>query len=204
MRQYSAANQAGIAAGATIHHYFWIEARDRANGNIEAVGMWTGLGATQLNIDGEMRTYRSVGSLVRVPDITVSAGLVVQSHQFELSTISSQFAQAVDFYDPRHSQITIHEGYAHPQTEVLYDTPEQIFQGILGTLDIPEDERSTAVLNVLSKVELLRRTLSDKKSDEVQKLRMTAAGVPDRFRKYASTSHLAGDYWGQLPPATTE
>jgi hypothetical protein len=204
MRSISAANTAGIASGSNKHHFFWIEARDRETGAVQTVGMWTGRGAQNFTIDGEVRLYLGVGSLVRMPDITVAEGLVVQAHQFELSAMTSQFSQAVDVYDPRHAQITVHEGFAHPQTDVLFDNPERIYQGVLDTLDIPEDERSTAVMSVVSKIEFLTRTLSDKKSDAVQSLRLTSEGVADRFRKYASTSGLSGDYWGQLPPPTAD
>lgn len=189
----------------------WITARDRATGNPETVGFWTGADHQVFSIGGVDRTYYGAGSLIKIAPMVGEGGVNVRTTRLSFSPISEEFRAAVQSYDTNDGPVQIHVANFDPQTEVLIAEPLRRFKGFVKGLDFTRavlGGQSTCEMAVQSAARVLTRTLPLKKSDAA----LSARHPGDRFRQYADVSGSIETVWGEArgsapakaaPPAAT-
>jgi hypothetical protein len=183
-------SRAGMVARALV----WIKARDRVTGEDRAVGLWNGDDHQSFEINAAARLYYGAGSVLKVPQITLTSGLVVQMQQLELSSLTPEAAVLLRAYDLRLAPVEIHRALFSPTTMELVDTPVRMFKGWVDEAPIPTgpiDAEVSVTLTLASSARELTRTLALKKSDATQRLR-----ADDRFRRYTVVTGEIDVLWG--------
>ena len=107
----------------------WIEAKNRATGATETMGLWTGDDHEDFTIGGQVRTYFAAGNVLNVDNIISEIGLNVRMHNITLSAISPEIEQLVRGYDVRLAPVEIHRVVRDLETGNLISAPRQIFKG---------------------------------------------------------------------------
>lgn len=174
----------------------WIEARDRATGDLAPLGLWTGVDHQDFVIGAQTRTYFGAGSMISMDALTSDIGLTVRQFRLNLSPIVPEVQQIVRGYDPRLAAVQMHVADFDPDTHNLLAEPVRVFKGWVDTIHISEPApggEASCEVTLLSAAQALTRTLPRKRSD--QSLRARAPG--DAFRKYADISGSVETVWGE-------
>ena len=196
MRSYDAPtlsylqSRGGVAATVLI----WVEAKNRATGLPETMGLSTAADDAQYTIGSEGRLYRGAGALIGVPPITMQVGLAVRMHRFSLAPLSPEVVELIQLYDARFAPVEIHRAFHDPLTRQLMAEPHRVFKGYIDGLEIVLPEvggEARCEVTVASSARNLTRTLALKRSDGTQQLR-----GGDRFLRYADVSGEVDVFWG--------
>ena len=184
--------------GGTISHALvFVSAKNRATGDIEQLGLWTGDDHQQFTIGGQVRTYFGAGNVLDVPPVRTEIGLDVRRYRIGLSAISNEVQTLLRGYDPKGAPVEVHRAEFDGSGNLIAE-PERIFRGWVNGAPITTGAmggQSTAALECVSNTRMLTIYGSATKSDEVQRLRQG-----DRFRRYATAASSATVYWGETRP----
>lgn len=171
---------------------FSVSAKNRLTGEVEEMGLWTGLGDITLNVDGKTKTYTGAGSLLSMDGLVYKAGLNVQSQEVSLSLLDSKVVNMLRVYDPKMSPVTIHLVLLD-EFEQLVGNPHRCFKGFIDTLDITESEDdATASVKLVSSIRNGTKPLYLKQSHQQQLKR----DPTDMGREFAAISGEVKIYWG--------
>lgn len=174
----------------------WIEARNRATGAPERLGLWTGLDAREFVVDGEARTYAGAGAVLAVEDIITQAGVAVQMQRAGLAILTPEVETLLRGYDARLAPVEIHRARFDPVTHELVDVT-RAFRGHVDEMtESLGPKAGTSALSVVlaSSARALTRLVPLRKSDAT-----LASYGEDRFFRYAEVSGAAPIWWGQKP-----
>ena len=199
MRIFDAPTAAALGGrgGIELHALFWIEAKSRATGLVEALGFWTGDDTQVFTIGGVARTYVGCGNALAVPPIVQRAGYVVQMQRVSLAGLQPEVVQALRVYDPRFAPVEIHRAVYDPQSCALVAEPHLMFRGTVDEVALPTPPKggtAQADLTLASSARAGTQTLALRRSDEA--LRSRAPG--DGFRRYIAVSNVVPVWWGEL------
>lgn len=189
-------------------YFLWIEARNREDGSLETMGLWSGWDAVNVDvIDRDTRTaitrpYQAGGSIVGWPSIPLETGIVPRTIRIRLSQINMAVQIAVRGYDPKHAPVQLHMGFMDIKTMLLVGPAEPIFVGRVNEAPISTPAaggEGGIELSCVSDTRELTRTNPLKRSDEMQKRRLVG-GEPDRFRRYSDVAGgwLQNIHWGEV------
>jgi hypothetical protein len=179
----------------------WIEARNRASGEVEEIGCWDGDEDTELSVirgrDGATVTRPYYGGApLKIGDIVRSSDLTVQTLQIDLSQLADAVRLAVRTHDVARSPIEIHEILLSPETGRPLAADLPVFHGIIDGAPIKTPrvggEGSTVLSCVSEMMALLDRGNPEKGSYEAQKLR-----GGDEWNLYAGSVETWDIRWGQ-------
>jgi hypothetical protein len=175
----------------------WIGARDRATGNREWLGFWTGDDHRQFTINGEARTYFGAGNVVGVPPVRSKTGLDVIYHTITLPRFSDELRIALEQYDPRLAPVQVHSVAIDIDTGAPLSDPIRRIKGTLqeapSTFGAKGSSGSKFALKIASSARLLHQGLPIYKSDEAQQ----SAYPGDLGREFVG---IAGEWpveWGE-------
>lgn len=208
MRDYGTAIETHLAAleGIHVRSLVWISARNRDTGATETAGFWNGADELTVNIGGVDRTYTGAGALLGVSPITGTVGLQVRMHQLSLSGLPPEVIELIYGYDARLAPIEVHQIHYDPTTGVVIGDPVRILKGWIDEMPVPRPQEggtATVEVSVASASRALTRTLTSKKSDEMQR----RIDPDDRGREYSAVSGAVGVFWNtknsrSTPPGT--
>ncbi len=201
MRAVNAAAQAQRERrGALVElQMLWIEARDRASGEVHGIGFWQGEDGEQIRVTdmftgaSEVRTFFNLG-LLSVGEIRYETGFNIRPVTISLSALSEPVLAAFRLYDARGARAQIWRRSLDPRSRLPIGEPEPRFKGFVSTspMDRPEaGGEATIEVQIVSTARLLTFTSERKKSDEAQRLRHD-----DRFRRYKGTARTWDVPWG--------
>lgn len=176
----------------------WVQARNRATGAPETLGLWTGAEDISFVVNGQTRHYAGAGAMLSLDPIVYSAGLEVRVHRMRLSGVDETVAQLVRGYDARLAAVELHVARFDLDSGALVDEPELRLRGTVDEMPIHAPEQGGEAyidMSVASQSRELTRTLTLRKSDENQRLRSG-----DRLRQYAGLSGKVTSYWGEGGP----
>lgn len=199
-RQAAITDHLAARAPIALRHLIWLSARNRASGAIESIGFWTGDDHADVVVDGQTRTYLGAGGVIEMSPITHGTGTDVRTVRAVLSPMAPEVELALRGYEPRGAAVEIHRIIQAPATGLTVGNPVRRLKGWVSAVSIVsggEGREGKATLTIASNARAGTRTLALKKSDESQKLRQTATGVPDRFYRYASISGAVEIDWGE-------
>ena len=185
--------------------YFW--PKNRATGEIEEAGLWTGADdrSFNINVSGgvDSRVYRGRGGVLNVPNITSRIGIEVRRYQIVFSAISLEVRQGVRSYDPRFAPIEVHRAEFDTYTGDLLAAPERKMRGWIDGVEWSEagdNGQFTVTLNCVSSARALTRTLATVFGDGSQKLRDPS----DNYYRYADISGSMDVWWGEQRAVSKE
>lgn len=195
MRSVSPAIAARRAARVAVnaHALVWIQAKNRATGAPETLGLWTGPDHMTFTIRGQARVYYGAGNVLQVPVIQAGLGLEVRSYQLGLAGVSPEIEIGLRGYDARFAPVEIHRAEFDDDDNLLA-APERVFKGWINDHPIVTPAiggTATATIDVVSNARQLTRRGHLTKSDQHQRQR-----GGDRFRRYATLTAAATIYWG--------
>lgn len=179
----------------------WIEARNRATGVREPIGLWEGTEDITLEIDGSDRTYLGSPSIMSVEPIKSRSDLSVQMQRIVFSALSADIDEVMRERDARLAPIEIHVLHRDPQTREPIGV-ERRFRGVVDKAPIdytpPTDEgepgQAVMTVSAASATRNLTRGLTLLRSDESQSKR---AG--DKFFRFAAVGRVRA-WWNQKRP----
>lgn len=197
MRDYDSPTAAylGARAGTVIRILIWAEAKNRATGLVETLGLWTGAEDRVFTVDGVARTYFGAGTVMQVPPISYGTGLAVRMQRLTLSPLAPAVGDLIRTYDCRFAPLQIHRALFSTGDGALVAEPHRVYKGFIDEVQVITPEaggEARCELTVASSARLLTRTLALKKSDATQQLRSG-----DRFRKYVDVSGSVDVWWGE-------
>lgn len=172
----------------------WVGAKNRATGDAEHMGLWTGEDHTDFSIGGQIRTYFGAGAVLQVPPIQSVIGLEVRRLSIGLAAVSPEVEVLLRGYDPRFAPAEIHRAEFDADGNLL-EAPERLFKGWINAAPIltpASGGMGTATIEIVSNARMLTRYGSATKSDQVQRLR-----GGDRFRRWATLTRAAAIFWGE-------
>lgn len=182
-------------AGIISHHLIWVLARDRATGNANPIGFWTGGYHREFVIGGQSRLYYGAGEVLGLEDIVQEIGLQVREQRIMLAGIAPAVETAMRGYELRFAPCQIHRAEFSSVTAEPLAAPEMVLDGEIGSAQITtaaEGEEGVASLVALSNAAFLTLPLTAKRSDES----LRARAPNDAFLQYAKLSGSQGDPWG--------
>ena len=189
-------------------YFLWIEARNRENGALETMGLWSGWDAVTADvIDRDTgtimsRPYQAGGSIVGWPAIPLEIGIVPRTIRIRLSQVNAAVQIAFRGYDPKHAPVQLHLGFMDIATMRPVGPAEPVFVGRVNGAPISTPAaggEGGIELACVSDTRELTRTNPLKRSDEMQKRRLLG-GNPDRFRRYSDVAGgwLQNIHWGEV------
>lgn len=198
MRFFDPATLAALSGreGYHMHALVWVQARNRATGLPESLGLWTGDDVAEFTIGGEVRSYVGVGEALQVPTIVQQAGYVVQMQRVAMGGLSAEAITLLRVYDPRFAPVEIHRAVFDPQSLALVAPPHLMFRGTVDEVTLPTPAKNSTVqaeIVVASSARAGTRTLALRRSDEALRARSPADG----FRKYIAISNAVPVWWGE-------
>lgn len=198
MRDFSPATAAYFAARGPIlaHVLMWVTARNRATGEHETIGFWTGADHQVFTIDGVARTYYAAGNMLAVDPLKWRAGLQVRTQRVTLSQVAPEVQELIRGYDPRHAAVEIHRALFDPVSEGLVDTPHLLLRGYVDKVSVTTPAKGATgdvTVEIASAARALTRPLNRYRSNAS----LTARAPTDTFRKYASTTDKIEVPWGK-------
>ncbi|MER2507812.1 MAG: hypothetical protein ABTQ27_03535, partial [Amaricoccus sp.] len=145
MREVDAAVQALRVSRAPMgtRQLVWIEARNRATGAVEGLGLWTGEEDEEITVQDRWtgatvtRLFRGAGGLLGVEGIEQRAGFAVRPVTLRLSVIDPTVIAAVRLYDPRNARTQIWRRTYAGETGLAVGHPEARFKGFVDKAPIP-------------------------------------------------------------------
>lgn len=181
----------------------WIEAKNRDNGGLEAIGFWNGLDVADVTVINPetnlptVRTYYGAGSLLDIPAIPQESDLTIRSIRILLSQVDAATQLAVRGYDVRLAPIQVHRGYFDVDTMQPVAPARARFIGWVNNMKIntPAVGGSGNIeLTCVSHTRQLTKTNPLRRSDEQQKRRQG-----DRFRRHTDVAGewLQNVFWGE-------
>ena len=177
----------------------WIEARERASGEVHGIGLWQGEDREQIRVTdmftgaSEIRTFFNRG-LLSIGEIRYETGFTIRPVTVALSALSEPVVAAFRQYDARGARVQIWSRSYNPENRLPIGEPEPRFKGFvnLAPMERPEPGgNATIEVQLVSTVRLLTFTSERKKSDEAQRRRNG-----DRFRRYKGTARSWDVPWG--------
>ncbi len=197
MRDFSSATLAALQSrgGIVARVLIWVEAKNRASGETETMGLWNGADHQTFTVGGEERGYFGAGNVSEAPPVSMAVGLDVRMYRLQLAPLTPEVVQLIRGYDARFAPVEMHRVLFDPVTRRPVDAPHRIFRGYIDEIDITEpegggDARCEVIMATSARA--LTRVLALKKSDEVQSRRQG-----DRFRRYADISGVVDVWWGE-------
>lgn len=199
MRDYSPAELTHLQARAGVRPRLlvWVEARNRATGELEPAGFWNGAQDAAFVIGGVAREYFAAGGLLGMDDISYEAGLNVRRLGIWLSTSAPEVVEAVMGYDIRLARVEVHRQLTDPVSHRSIADPRRIWKGWVDGAPRVTPAKGLnpgrITMTVASAALALTRGSPAKWSDEQwQQLR---AG--DRMFRYADVSGKVPIFWGE-------
>jgi hypothetical protein len=197
MKEFDAATAAYLAsrAGIVARRLIWIKAESRATGQIEALGLWSGLRDQAFDIGGDVRTYTGAGAVLDAAPIISGPGLSVRSYQLGLSAVAPEIEDLVKGYKTSGAPVEVHRAFYHADTRLLVAPPRRMFLGQVDQITFPEGMPGgspSCTIALVSETRALTRLLSGVKSQAAQALR-----GGDQFRRFADVSGSVPVYWGE-------
>ena len=190
---FSAATRGDVIAETLV----WVKAKDKTTGNPVSVGFWTGAENRIFNVDLEARGYIGGGVAIKVPDITSSIGVRIQSHELSLSAIKGEAADIVRTMDLRQADIELHSLRIDPDTRQIIAL-DRVQDGFINRITINEGRKggvSSIRAAIVSAARWLTVALPLKNSHAAQQKR-----GGDQFLKYADATSSSGgavkEFWG--------
>lgn len=183
-------------SGVVARDLMWLSPKNRATGQIEPVGLWTGDDHQTFTIDGAARLYFGAGGLTDLDAVESAIGLDVRMLSARLSGLAPETVQAVRGYDLRLAPVEVHRAVFTLDSRVLIAAPRRVFRGWVDSAEITtpaEGGEATVTLQLASAARAFTRPLALFRSDAAQRLRSPT----DRFREYASTAGLREVRWGE-------
>lgn len=178
------------------HLFASLTGRNRANGNVETTGFWTGADHEDFVADGVTQTFFGAGTIMQVSPIVSDAGLKVRTLRLVFSSVPAEVQIAARQYDLRRQPCRLYVGYFDPETHALIGSLQRVFKGFSAGLEITRPEVGGAaemVVNLLSNSRALTKTLSLKKSQAA----LTARNGGDTFRQFTDISGAVEAVWGE-------
>lgn len=185
--------QAALDSGnVTSRFCVWIESKDReTNGNVGG-GIHTGIDDLFVTVDGQERRYYGAGQILSISPFVFEAGMDVQTQSIELSGVSPEVIQLLEYHDPKYQPVQIHAVFLNNETGEQIGTVS-FFDGYIDSIQITETERESKVaVSLVSSARRGTKNLAVKKSDAAMRTR----NPDDAFRKYAATSGQGTAFWG--------
>ena len=173
----------------------WLTAIEKATGQPEQIGFWTGPTDQDFDIEGQIRTYVGVGAVPSVPAMQSEIGLTVRQTRLQLNAVHPDVMATVTLYDLRQQAIQLHVAYSAGIVGNLIDAPVRVYNGIVAEQPSSDPEPGgefTLELVLLSSAFHLTRSLALRKSDDA----LQARAPNDRFRRYADVSGFVETVWG--------
>lgn len=199
---FLAALEAAPDFGIVPQQFVWIEAKNRATGALETIGLWTGDEPVTVDVisgtTGGLvsRSYIGAVNLV-VPSIPRVANLTNNRIAISMSQIADTAQLLVREYEPRLARVEIHDGLIDPATRALVSAPEITFIGVVDGTPIATPavggEGAIEMDLVSDAMAMLTRTNPAKRSHEHQKRRSAS----DTFAVYAGTVGEWQIWWGE-------
>lgn len=192
MKNYPAAIMDALAAGALVpRDFLWIEPRNRSTGARMSWGAWSDLGTVSAQVNDPVsgvvsRSFEGAGSLVAVDDVSMVAGLVVQTLSIQLSGIAAESEALIRGADVRLAPVSLFRGYLSPETMRLAAPAQAVFLGFVDqvSLTTPEEGGESAIaLTCANHVQELTRKGTATRSDADQRQR----DAGDAFFSHAAT-----------------
>lgn len=177
----------------------WIEARDRASGEIHGIGLWQGEDPESIRVTDmftgvtEPRPFLSLG-IISVGSIRYETGLDIRPVSVTLSSLSEPVEAAFRLYEARGARTQIWRRSYDPESRLPLGEPEARFKGFVNSAPMERPEpggEATIEVQLVSTARLLTFPSERKKSDEAQRLR-----GDDRWRRYKGTTRAWDVPWG--------
>lgn len=197
MKNFDAATLAYLSArsGIIAHRLIWITAENRATGDLEALGLWSGPRRRSFTVDGTVRPYDGAGLTLDAEPIVSGPGLAVRTYQIGLSAVAPEIEDLVKGYKTRGAAVEVHRVLFHPATRAQVAAPRRVWLGRVDQITFPEgsiDGPAACVIGLVSETRALTRPGSLLKSHAAQKLR-----GGDKLRRYGDISGAVPIYWGE-------
>lgn len=173
---------------------FWITVKDRTTGTPVTFGFWNGDDDQAFTINGSSRDYIGAGASGAPEPLTYRTGLTVATYSLDISSLAPAVQEAIRDYEPRMAPVEIHRALFDTQSKALLEEPHRLFKGQVDELPVttPEvDGESTATVVMSSSAVFLTRTLTQTKSEAMQRLRSD-----DRFFRWTDVSGNVSVSWG--------
>lgn len=198
MRSYDAPTLAALQtrAGICTRILIWVVAKNRVSGLPETLGLWTGAQDRTFTINAASRSYIGAGPIMQIPPIRMQAGLSVRMQRMTLSPLTQVVTDLIRTYEARFAPIEVHRALFSTDDGALIAPPHRVWKGFIDEIDLTQGEaggEATCEVTAASSARLLTRTLSLKRSDATQQLRLG-----DRFRRYVDVSGKVDVWWGEV------
>lgn len=178
-----------------VQALLWLSAKDRATGETETLGLWTGADHQTAVIDGQTRTYYGVGAVLGLEPFISQSGNE-QTWSFQVSSLHAQVIEALRVYDARLAPIEAHAWFFDPETHNPLADPVRWFKGTVMEVDLPtppEDGEAVATVRCVPDAWRLTRPLTLKRSQAA----LAARSSGDTFRQYNAISGSVQVAWGE-------
>lgn len=178
----------------------WFEARNRATGATETLGLWQGADDRTFNIGGATRTYYGAGQLLGVDPIVARSGVEVRRQRLVFSALTPEVEQLVRGYDARYGRAEVHVVHMVAGTDTFVSSPVRWLAGYVDEVSIRTGEaggEGAVEIRIATAARALTQKLGRKRSDRSLRARAPA----DRFRRYSDVSGSVKAWWGELAPS---
>jgi hypothetical protein len=209
MRYLPAAIKNALAARQLVaRDFLWIIARDRTNGQPQAVGFWSDVGNLTADVVhpdtglADARDFYGSGTLISITEIPLVSTLEAQNVTITMSQIDDVVAQAVRLYDCKQARVEIYRGLFSPDTRKMVAPAELRFLGFIDNITVKtpaENDAGSVTLTCVSHMQEITRSNPDTRSDASQRLRNSS----DNFYQDVA---VVGDwelFWGQTQGTVT-
>jgi hypothetical protein len=182
--------------------FLWIIARDRSNGQPQAVGFWSDVGNLAADVVhpdtglAETRNFYGSGTLIGMSEIPLVSTLEAQNVTITMSQIDDVVAQAVRLYDCKQARVEVYRGLFSPETRKMVAPAELRFLGFVDTIHIKtpaENEAGAVTLTCVSHMQEITRSNPDTRSDASQRQR----NANDNFYQDVAVVGEWELFWGQ-------
>lgn len=179
------------------HALIWFSPKNRSTGLTETVGLWSGEEHRTFTIDAASREYYGAGDLLDLGNITMTAGVQIQTQEVKLSQVSPEVITLIRTYDTRLAPCEIHLAVYNPLDEALICPPVKVWEGFVEGVNQPRaamEQQAAVSVTLVSSARGLTIPLASKRSDAT----LRARSPDDAFRQYADVAGKTEVFWGKV------
>jgi hypothetical protein len=187
--------------GISVHVLIRVTGRNRTNGVIEELGLWTGVETVTVTLGGVPRTFHGAGELLDLDPFVSAIDLNARAWSFRVSPLAPEAVDILRTYDARDGVVQAWEWFHDPDTGLPLANPVAAFAGSIVELEIPTPalgQPATATVRAVSDARRLTRELTLKRSDTALQARVPG----DLFRQYNSLVGVTTP-WGERERAAS-
>lgn len=181
--------------GVIIRQLLWVSAKNRATGEYENIGFWSGEDHETFVVEGETRVYYGSGQFINFGELTLESTLNIRKLSATVAPISPEMEVVLRQYDPKMAPTQVHLAFYSPTTNVLIAPPFRVHKGWIDKFPVTTPAvggEGSGKIDLMGHTRIMTRTLPTKRSDSSQRKR----NAGDTFYANVGMTGQVSTPWG--------